>query len=441
MDKTAQEEIAKIELEWKKDRWKGIIRPYKAEDIYNLRGSLKVEYTWAKRGSEKLWHLLHERPFIKSFGALTGLQAVQMVKAGLEAIYVSGWQTAADMNVEGETYPDMSLYSPASVPNNVKRINQAFQRADHIQHQHLAGKNEIDWYAPIIADAEAGFGGDLNTHELVRKMIQAGAAAIHLEDQRSAVKKCGHMGGKMLVPVGEFINKLVAARRIADGMDVPLVIIARTDAEKADGITNDWDERDRPFLTGERTEDKQYYKFRGGTEACIARGLAYAPYADMLWMETSKPDLEQAKAFADAIHAVYPGKLLAYNCSPSFNWKNYWKQKGLSDKEIRKEVAMFQDRLGEMGYKFQFITLASFHLILYYTFMFSLAYKEEGMATFMDLQEDEFKAEELGYQAATHQEFVGTKYFDEVLKIITGGETSILGMKGSTEEEQFKPPK
>ncbi|MEK7192341.1 MAG: isocitrate lyase [Patescibacteria group bacterium] len=429
MGPTADEKIATLQKNWENSpRWRGINRPYTAEDIYRLRGSLQIQYTWASRGAEKLWTLLNSQPGVSTFGALTGLQAVQMVQAGIQAIYISGWQTAADMNIEGETYPDMSLYSPSSVPNNVRRINQAFQRMDHIQHR--LKKGNVDWFVPIVADAEAGFGGNLNAHELVRNMIRAGAAAIHLEDQRSAVKKCGHMGGKVVVPIGEFIKKLVAARRIADGMDVPLVIIARTDAEKAGAITNDWDERDKQFLTGKRTFDKEYYEYNGGTEASIARGLAYAPYADVLWMETAQPDIGQAKEFADAIHEQYPGKVLAYNCSPSFRWSKFM------DKQ---SAAKFQEKLGELNYQFRFITLASFHLINYYTFMFSLDYLKQGMSAYLDLQEAEFRArDEHGYQAVKHQEFVGVEYFDDIESVVSGGESSVLGMKGSTEEDQFK---
>lgn len=412
---------------WRSDpRWRGITRPYTAEDVIRLRGSVRIEYTLARRGAERLWHLLSSEPYIAALGALTGHQAVQQVRAGLKAIYVSGWQVAADANLAWQTYPDQSLYPVDSVPTLVRRINYAFQRADQIHH--AQGRNDIDWFAPIVADAESGFGGPLNTFELAKAMIEAGAAAIHLEDQLSSLKKCGHMGGKVLVPTREFIQKLVAARLAADIMDVPTILIARTDAVSAQLIRSDIDPRDREFLTGERSPEGFFY-VRGGLEAAIARGRAYAPYCDMLWCETSEPNLDEARRFAEAIHAEFPGKLLAYNCSPSFNWK-----RKLDDATI----ARFQRELGAMGYKFQFVTLAGFHALNLSMFELARQYAETGMSGYVDLQEREFQQErENGYQAVKHQTYVGTGYFDDVAQTIAGGAISTTALKGSTEEEQF----
>ncbi|CUU36620.1 MAG: isocitrate lyase [Armatimonadetes bacterium] len=421
-----QQVIEQLERDWRENpRWQGIQRPYKAEDVVRLRGSVQIEYTLAKLGAQRLWELLHTEPYVAALGALTGTQAVQMVQAGLKAIYLSGWQVAADANLSWQTYPDLSLYPVNSVPAVVKRINNAFRRED--EKQHAQGRNDIYWYAPIVADGEAGFGGVLHTFELTKALIEAGAAGVHYEDQLASAKKCGHLGGKVLVPTREFIQKLVAARFAADVMGVPTIIIARTDALNATLLTSDIDPYDQPFLTGERTYEG-FYVVRNGLDAAIARGLAYAPYADLLWFETSEPDLEQARQFAEAIHKQYPGKLLAYNCSPSFNWKK---------KLDEATIAKFQRELGAMGYKFQFITLAGFHALNYITFQLARGYAQTGMTAYADLQEAEFKAREEGYRAVEHQAFVGTGYFDMVQEAITGGQASTLAMHGSTEEEQF----
>ena len=414
-----------IEREWEGERWEGIERPYTADDVARLRGSVRIEHTLARLGSERLWRLMHERPFVRALGALTGNQAVQQVKAGLEAIYLSGWQVAADANLAGHMYPDQSLYPANSVPHVVKRINQALQRADQIHH--AENRNGINWFAPIVADAEAGFGGALNVFELMKAMIEAGAAGVHFEDQLASEKKCGHMGGKVLIPTSQAVRNLVSARLAADVMGVPTVIIARTDADAANLITSDVDPADAPFLTGERTMEG-FYRVKPGIEQAIARGLAYAPYADVVWCETSTPDLEQARVFAEAIHEKFPGKLLAYNCSPSFNWK-----KKLSDEEI----ASFQEEIGAMGYRFQFVTLAGFHALNYSMFELARTYGERGMAAYSELQQAEFAAEEHGYTATKHQREVGAGYFDDVAQVVAGGSASTTALTGSTEEEQF----
>jgi len=420
-----EQQIAVLEKDWATNpRWKGIKRGYSAADVVRLRGSLPIEHTLAKRGSEKLWTLINTEPFVNSLGALTGNQAMQQVKAGLKAIYLSGWQVAGDANSNGEMYPDQSLYAVDSVPKVVKRINSTFQRADQIQWSE--GKNDIDYFAPIVADAEAGFGGVLNAFELMKSMIDAGASGVHFEDQLASVKKCGHMGGKVLVPTREAVAKLVAARLAADVMGTPTILLARTDAEAADLVTSDVDDNDKPFLTGERTVEG-FFKSRNGLEQSISRGLAYAEYADLIWCETGKPDLAFAKAFADAIHAKFPGKLLAYNCSPSFNWK-----KNLDDTTIAK----FQRELGAMGYKFQFITLAGFHSLNYSMFDLAYGYARNNMSAFVELQEKEFAAAERGFTAVKHQREVGTGYFDAVTTTIER-EASTAALKGSTEDEQF----
>ncbi|TCS84224.1 isocitrate lyase [Tepidibacillus fermentans] len=422
-----EEEIKKIEEMWQNDpRWNGIKRTYRAEDVVRLRGSLQIEYTLARKGAERLWHLLHTEDYIPALGALTGNQAVQQVKAGLKAIYLSGWQVAADANLAGQMYPDQSLYPANSVPHVVKRINQAFQRADQIHT--VEGKNDIYWFAPIVADAEAGFGGHLNVFELMKAMIEAGAAGVHFEDQLSSEKKCGHMGGKVLIPTQTAIRNLIAARLAADVMGVPTVIVARTDADSAQLITNDIDPRDQKFITGERTEEG-FYRIKGGIEMAIDRALSFAPYADLLWFETSKPDIEEARQFSEAIHEKYPGKLLAYNCSPSFNWKLK-----LSDEEILN----FQKEIGKMGYKFQFVTLAGFHALNHSMFELAHDYKNRGMAAYADLQEREFALEAKGYTATRHQREVGAGYFDEITMVVTGGSTSTTALTGSTEEMQFR---
>ncbi len=415
-----------LETVWKEDpRWEGITRPYSAWDVLRLRGSICIDYTLARLGAERLWRLLlNERPVV-ALGALTGGQAVQQVKAGLKAIYMSGWQVAADANLAGHTYPDQSLYPANSGPQVVRRINQALQRADQIHH--AEGDNRIYWYAPIVADGEAGFGGPLNVFELTKAFIEAGAAGIHFEDQLSAEKKCGHMGGKVLIPTSHAIRNLVAARLAADVMGVRTIIIARTDANGARLITSDVDPRDRAFLSGGRTEEG-FFRLRGGLEAAIARGLAYAPYADMVWCETSEPDLEEAQRFAEAIHAEFPGKLLAYNCSPSFNWK-----RKLGDEVI----ATFRERLAAMGYAFQFVTLAGFHTLNYSMFDLALEYKQRGMAAYAEFQQAEMRREVDGYTATRHQREVGAGYFDEVAQVISGGTSSTKSLVGSTEETQF----
>jgi isocitrate lyase len=418
--------IEQLERDWRENpRWQGITRPYSAADVVRLRGSVQIEYTLAKLGAQRLWELMHTEPYVAALGALTGTQAVQMVQAGLKAIYLSGWQVAADANLSMQTYPDLSLYPVNSVPAVVKRINNAFRRED--EKQHALGRNDIYWYAPIVADGEAGFGGVLHTFELTKALIEAGAAGVHYEDQLASAKKCGHLGGKVLVPTREFIQKLIAARFAADVMGVPTILIARTDALNATLLTSDIDPYDQPFLTGERTYEG-FYVVRNGIEAAIARGLAYAPYADLLWFETSTPDLSEARQFAEAIHKQFPGKLLAYNCSPSFNWKK------LLDADT---IARFQQELGAMGYKFQFITLAGFHALNYISFQLARGYAETGMTAYADLQEAEFTVREQGFRAVEHQAFVGTAYFDAVQEAITGGQASTLAMHGSTEAEQF----
>ena len=422
---TRHQQIDALETDWAQNpRWKGIKRGYTAADVVRLRGSLPIEHTLAQRGAEKLWNLINSEPFVNSLGALTGNQAMQQVKAGLKAIYLSGWQVAGDANSNGEMYPDQSLYAVDSVPKVVKRINATFKRADEIQWSE--GKNDIDYFAPIVADAEAGFGGVLNAFELMKALIDAGAAGVHFEDQLAAAKKCGHMGGKVLVPTREAVAKLVAARLAADTMGVPTILLARTDAEAGDLVTSDVDDNDRPFCTGERTVEG-FFRTRNGLDQAISRGLAYAPYADLIWCETGKPDLAFAKAFADAIHAKLPGKLLAYNCSPSFNWK-----KNLDDATIAK----FQRELGAMGYKFQFITLAGFHSLNYGMFDLAYGYARHNMSAFVELQEKEFAAAERGFTAVKHQREVGTGYFDAVTTTIEK-EASTAALKGSTEDEQF----
>jgi isocitrate lyase len=405
-------------------RWAGIERPYSAEDVVRLRGKVRVERSLARRGAERLWELVHNEDYVAALGTLTGGQAVEMVKAGLKALYLSGWQVAADANVAGETYPDQSLYPANSVPAVVERLNNALVRADQIAWSE--GK-DVEYVVPIVADAEAGFGGSLNAFELMKGMIDAGAAAVHFEDQLASEKKCGHLGGKVLVPTAQFIRTLTAARLAADVLDVPTMLVARTDALAANLLTTDVDERDQRFTTGERTGEG-FYRVREGIDAAIARGLAYAPYADMLWCETSTPELDEARVFAEAIHAEFPGKLLAYNCSPSFNWKKH-----LDDATI----ARFQKELGAMGYKFQFITLAGFHVLNASMFDLAKGYATEGMTAYVRLQEHEFALEEEGYTAVKHQAEVGTGYFDLVSTTITGGESSTLALKGSTEEAQF----
>jgi isocitrate lyase len=407
-------------------RWRGIKRTYSADDVRRLQGSLIIEHTWARRGAEKLWELLQTEKYVAALGALTGNQAVQQVRAGLKAIYLSGWQVAADANLAGQMYPDQSLYPANSVPAVVRRVNQALQRADQIAH--AEGKNDIDWLVPIVADAEAGFGGALNVFELIKAMIEAGAAGVHVEDQLASEKKCGHMGGKVLVPTVTAIRNLIAARLAADVSDVPTILIARTDAGGAALLTSDVDEHDHEFLTGERTGEG-FFRVRAGINQAIARALSYAPYADMLWFETSTPDIDEAKKFAESIHAKFPGKLFAYNCSPSFNWKA---------KLDSATIARFQRELGGMGYKFQFVTLAGFHTLNYSMFKLARGYRDRGMAAYSELQESEFAAESEGYSATKHQREVGTGYFDEVAKVIAGGETSTAALSGSTEQEQFK---
>ncbi len=422
---TREQQAAALENDWTTNpRWKGIRRGYSAADVVRLRGSLAIEHTLARRGAEKLWSLLHTEPFVNTLGALTGNQAMQQVKAGLKAIYLSGWQVAADANSSGEMYPDQSLYAVDSVPKVVRRINATLQRADQIQWSE--GRGEVDYYAPIVADAEAGFGGVLNAFELMKAMIEAGASGVHFEDQLASVKKCGHMGGKVLVPTREAVAKLVAARLAADVMGTPTILLARTDAEAADLVTSDVDDNDQPFLTGERTVEG-FFRSRNGLDQAISRGLAYAPYADLIWCETGKPDLAFAKAFADAIHAKFPGKLLAYNCSPSFNWK-----KNLDDATIAK----FQRELGAMGYKFQFITLAGFHSLNYSMFDLAYGYARQNMSAFVELQQREFAAADRGFTAVKHQREVGTGYFDAVTTTIER-EASTAALKGSTEDEQF----
>ncbi len=422
-----EEQAKQLEESWEKDaRWNGIERLYTGEDVVKLRGSIQIEHTLAKKGAERLYKSIHEEDFVNALGALTGNQAVQQVKAGLQAIYLSGWQVAADANLAGQMYPDQSLYPVNSVPKVVERINQALQRADQIDHSE--GRDDgFDWFAPIVADMEAGFGGPLNVFELMKSMIEAGAAGVHLEDQLASEKKCGHLGGKVLLPTQNAVRNLTAARLAADVLGVPTIIIARTDADAADMVTSDIDPVDQEFITGERTPEG-FFRTKPGIDQAIARGLAYAPYADLVWCETSTPNLEEAKKFADAIHENFPGKLLAYNCSPSFNWKA-----ALSDEEI----ANYQRELGKMGYKFQFVTLAGFHSLNHGMFELAHDYKTNGMAAYSKLQEAEFASEAKGYTATRHQREVGTGYFDEVSQVISGGTSSTTAMKGSTEEAQF----
>ncbi|WP_291728190.1 isocitrate lyase [Bernardetia sp.] len=429
--KYAHRSAVELENEWKTDaRWKGVTRDYSGEDVAKLRGSVKVEHTLGRMGSERLWHLLNTEDYVHSLGAITGNQAVQQVKAGLKAIYMSGWQVAADGNNAGQMYPDQSLYPADSVPKMVTRVNNALLRADQIEK--AEGSEPIHWLAPIVADAEAGFGGVLNAFELMKGMIEAGAAGVHFEDQLSSAKKCGHMGGKVLVPTKEAVQKLKAARLAADVLDVPTVLIARTDANGAFLITSDIDEVDREFISDEPRTTEGFFVLKGGIEAATARGLAYAPYADVVWCETSKPDLEEARYFAEKIHEKFPGKLLAYNCSPSFNWTTNL------DKDT---IAKFQQELGKMGYKFQFVTLAGFHSLNMGMYDLALKYKTEGMAAYSRLQDMEFDYEEKGYTGTKHQRFVGAGYFDQVAQAIVGEGLSTAALKGSTEEEQFHDTK
>lgn len=418
-----------LENEWAtSERWLGIKRGYTAADVVKLRGSVEIKHTLAERGAKRLWKLLHSEPYVAALGAMTGCQAVQQVQAGLKAIYLSGWQVAADANLAGHMYPDQSLYPANSVPDVVRKINQALQRADQIDH--AEGRNGIDWFVPIVADAEAGFGGNLNAFELTKAMIEAGAAAVHFEDQLASAKKCGHMGGKVLVPTQEFIQKLIAARLAADVMGVDTILVARTDADAAGLITSDIDERDHQFLTGSRTPEG-FFSVKPGLDQAIARALSYAPYADVVWCETSEPNLEDASRFAHAIHSQYPGKLMAYNCSPSFNWN-----KKLDDRTIAK----FQKELGLMGYKFQFITLAGFHALNLAMFELAQEYRESGMTAYAKLQATEFAREaDSNYRAVKHQSFVGTGYFDTIAQVIAGGNSSTTALTGSTEQEQFYP--
>ena len=408
-------------------RWRGVTRPYTWDEVERLRGTMQIECTLARHGAETLWEMLHSESFVPALGALTGNQAIQQIKAGLKAIYVSGWQVAADANNAGEMYPDQSLYPADSVPAVVRRINRALTRADQVYHSE--GKNGVNWFAPLIADAEAGFGGNLNAFELMKAMIEAGAACVHFEDQLSSAKKCGHLGGKVLVPTVEAIQKLLAARLAADVMGVPTLVLARTDANSAHLLTSDIDPRDRVFLTGEKTSEG-FYCIRGGLDSAIARAIAYAPYADLIWCETSEPNLEEARRFADAVHEKYPGKLLAYNCSPSFNWK-----KKLDDATI----ARFQTELAAMGYKFQFVTLAGFHALNLSMFELARAYQQSGMTAYSALQEREFSSEPNGYEGVKHQRFVGTGYFDLVTQVVAGGLASTTALANSTEAEQFVP--
>jgi len=430
-DRTEQYALAQqcLSQDWTNNpRCKGVERPYTAEDVLRLRGSIHIEHTLARMGAERLWELIHSEPYVNALGAVTGNQAVQQVQAGLKAIYVSGWQVAADANNAGTTYPDQSLYPADSVPNLCRRINNALQRADQVHHAEGKVSPSQTWFAPLVADAEAGFGGTLNAFELMKGMIEAGAACVHFEDQLSSAKKCGHLGGKVLVSTTEAVQKLVAARLAADVMGVPTLIMARTDADSAHLLTSDIDPRDRAFCTGERTTEG-FFRIRGGIESAIARGLAYAPYADLLWCETSHPDLEEARQFADPIHAKYPGKMLAYNCSPSFNWRKHLDEA---------TIARFQPELARMGYKFQFVTLAGFHALNLSMFELARGYKTAGMTAYSRLQEKEFSREtQYGYEAVKHQRFVGTGYFDQVQQVISGGLASTMALAGSTEAEQF----
>ena len=415
-----------LERDWETNpRWEGITREYTADDVERLRGSVQIEQTLAELGAERLWRMLEEEPYVSALGALTGNQAIQQVRAGLKAIYLSGWQVAADANLAGQMYPDQSLYPANSVPQVVKRINQALQRADQIDHSE--GKHDTYWFAPIVADAEAGFGGALNAFELMKAMIEAGASAVHFEDQLASEKKCGHLGGKVLVPTSAFIRTLISARLAADVMGVPTILIARTDAHSASLLTSDVDERDHPFLNGERTPEG-FFGIKSGIELAIARACAYAPYADLIWCETSTPDLEEARQFAEGVHAKFPGKMLAYNCSPSFNW---------AKKLDAETIAKFQRELGAMGYKFQFVTLAGFHALNFSMFELARTYAEEGMTAYSRLQQSEFAAEAHGYTATKHQHEVGTGYFDEVAKVVSAGQSSTIALSGSTEAAQF----
>jgi isocitrate lyase len=426
MNAEQKKQAEELKRKWATDpRWTKIRRDYTPEEVLRLRPSIHVEHSIARRGAERMWKLLHEEPYINALGALSGAQAVQMVKAGLKSIYMSGWQVAADANLSGHTYPDQSLYPSNSVPALVRRVNNALMRADQVTA--IEGGRDLDWYAPILADAEAGFGGPLHAFELMKHMIEAGAAGVHFEDQLASEKKCGHLGGKVLVPTSQFIRTLIAARLASDVLDVPTIIVARTDAEAATLMTSDIDPRDRLFLTGERTPEG-YFVVHGGIEPCIARGLAYAPYADVLWFETSKPDLVGAKKFADEIHKRHPGKLLAYNCSPSFNWRKHLDASA---------IARFQQELGALGYKYQFVTLAGWHLQNLGAFNLAREYAIEGMTAYSRLQDEEFAREKEGYTATRHQREVGTGYFDQVLMTITSGSTSTAALSGSTEEEQF----
>ena len=423
---TQEEQIKTIKRDWAENpRWAGIERGYSAADVVRLRGSVQVEYTIARMGAERLWDLMKTTDYVNALGAMTGGQAIQQIQAGLPAIYCSGWQVAADANVSGQMYPDQSLYPANSVPELVKKINNSLQRTDQIYT--AEGKNGTHWFAPILADAEAGFGGNLNAFELMKAMIEAGAAGVHYEDQLSSAKKCGHMGGKVLVPTSEAVQKLVAARLAADVLNVPTILVARTDANGANLLTSDVDENDKEFVTGERTVEG-FFTVRAGIEQAISRGLAYAPFADLIWCETSEPNIEEARKFAEAIHAKFPNKMLAYNCSPSFNWK-----KKLDDETIAK----FQRKLGAMGYKFQFVTLAGFHSLNYAMFELATDYKKRQMTAYADLQEQEFASETDGYRATKHQAFVGTGYFDALTQTISGGASSTTALRGSTEEEQF----
>jgi isocitrate lyase len=428
-DGPRKQSVEALKRHWAEDdRWHGVRRPYSAEEVIRYRGSMMIEHTLARRGAERLWKLMHTEDYVHALGALTGNQAVQQVAAGLKSIYLSGWQVAADNNLAGQMYPDQSLYPANSVPNVVRRINQALQRADQISMLEETADG-VDWFAPILADAEAGFGGALNAYELMRAMIEAGAAGVHFEDQLSSAKKCGHMGGKVVVPTQEFVTKLISARLAADVCGVPTVLCARTDANSAGLLTSDIDQRDHEFLTGERTEEG-FFRIRGGLDCAISRGLAYAPYCDLMWCETSQPDLDEARRFAEAILAEFPHKLLAYNCSPSFNWKRH-----LDDTTIAK----FQRELGAMGYKYQFVTLAGFHALNLSMFNLAREYRDHGMAAYSRLQEEEFDQErDHGYGAVKHQKFVGTGFFDKVMTTITGGHTSVTALDGSTEEEQFE---
>jgi isocitrate lyase len=427
MDQSFDQQVKDLNIRWMTDaRWEGITRPYTAEEVVRLRGSLLVENTIARHGAERLWKALNGDEPVRTFGALTGAQAVQMVKGGLQAIYLSGWQVAGDNNLSGQTYPDQSLYPSNSVPAVVKRLNNALMRADQVEWAEK-GEKQRDWMVPIVADAEAGFGGPLHAFELTKQMIEAGAAGVHFEDQLASEKKCGHLGGKVLVPTSQFERTLIAARLAADVLDIPTVLIARTDADSATLLTSDVDERDREFITGERTAEG-YFRVNGGIESAIARAKSYAPYADLLWMETSTPDLDEARRFAEAVHAEFPGKMLAYNCSPSFNWSKH-----LDAHTIEK----FQRELGDMGYRFQFITLAGWHLINLHTFELAQAYGEQGMPAYVALQEQEFGLEAAGYTATKHQREVGAGYFDQVLMTVTAGQASTAALEGSTEQAQF----